>query len=356
VKDRRRTRTAHRSALVDGNPLSVQTLSKKYCEGLQVKNFSESTVRNREVALDRFAAWCLDRGVQEAREVTRPIVERYQRWLFTYRRSNGKPLSFRVQYNHLATVKQFFKWLTRSNQLLHNPASELDLPRIEKRLPRVVLTAQEMEQVLIQPDVKDVLGLRDRAMLETLYSTGMRRMELSRLSVYDVDRARGTVLIREGKGKKDRVVPIGERALMWMQKYVDEVRPELVVPPDEGALFLSNRGEMLQPISLTDLVRNYVEKSGIGKKGSCHLLRHTMATLMLENGADIRFIQVMLGHSDLSSTEIYTQVSIRKLKEIHTATHPGAGIARPGGSPATETAGALQEALDAEAVEEQVST
>jgi integrase/recombinase XerD len=146
-------------------------------------------------------------------------------------------------------------------------------------------------------------------------------MELIGLKVYDLDADRGTVMVRQGKGRKDRMIPIGERALAWIDKYQREHRPSLVI--DGGpVLFVNNAGEQFGPGQLTRLVRDYVNASEIGKRGSCHLFRHTMATLMLENGADIRYIQAMLGHVKLETTAIYTQVSIRKLKEIHTATHP----------------------------------
>jgi integrase/recombinase XerD len=212
--------------------------------------------------------------------------------------------------------------MARQHYILYNPASELELPRLEHRLPKHILTAGEVEQVLQQPDIGDTLGLRDRAMLETLYSTGMRRMEMINLKLYDLDTERGTVKIRQGKGKKDRVIPIGDRAAAWVEKYVRESRPRLVVEPDDRTVFISNAGEPFCLEHLTNLVRGYVDKADIGKRGACHLFRHSMATLMLENGADIRFIQQMLGHADLNSTQIYTHVSIQKLKQIHTATHP----------------------------------
>lgn len=204
----------------------------------------------------------------------------------------------------------------------------MELPRREKRLPRQVLTASEAEAVLNQVDVFDPLGLRDRAILETLYSTGMRRMELIGLKVYDLDMERGTVMIRQGKGRKDRMVPIGERAVLWIRKYLADVRPSFATEPDNGTLFFTNYGESIKPNRLSDIVAHYVGEANIGKRGSCHLFRHTMATLMLEHGADIRFIQQMLGHADLSTTQIYTQVSIRKLKEIHAKTHPSARLKR----------------------------
>jgi integrase/recombinase XerD len=148
-------------------------------------------------------------------------------------------------------------------------------------------------------------------------------MELVNLRCPDVDTERGTVMIRQGKGRKDRIVPIGERALAWIANYLDDVRPELAIGDDDGTLFLSNLGLPFGVGRLTHLVRDYVEAAQIGKHGSCHLFRHTMATLMLEGGADIRYIQAMLGHASPTTTQIYAQVSIRALKAIHTATHPG---------------------------------
>lgn len=220
-----------------------------------------------------------------------------------------------------------------------------------------MLSASEADQVLNGADLEDQLGGRDRAILETLYSTGIRRMELVHLRLYDLDVERGMLVVRQGKGKKDRVVPIGERALAWIDEYVTEVRPSLLVEPDEGFLFLTHLGDSFTPNRLTQLVREYVDKAQVGKRGACHLFRHTMATLMLDGGADVRFIQEMLGHARLETTQVYTQVSIRKLKEIHTATHPAARLARakaqPGTSAPTEAAREeLVSALAAEAAEE----
>jgi integrase/recombinase XerD len=305
-------------------------LLSRYLSWMRVQNYSERTVENAEVYLGYFIEWCQIRGIHHAAEVTKPILEGYQRHLYHHRKKNGRALSFRTQHGRLVPVRGFFKWLTKSNYLLYNPASELELPRLERRLPQHVLTVEEAERVLMVPDITDILGLRDRAILELLYSTGMRRMELIGLSVYDLDAERGTVLIRQGKGRKDRMVPVGERALIWCQKYIDESRRHLVVAAVEsGTLFLTNTGEVFTPTRLTQLARGYVDRADLGKRGACHLFRHTMATLMLENGADIRFIQQMLGHANLNTTEIYTSVSIRKLQQIHAATHPAARAAKP---------------------------
>ena len=175
---------------------------------------------------------------------------------------------------------------------------------------------------MAQVDLSQPSGIRDRAVLETLYSTGIRPAEACAIKLYDLDHERGTLMIRQGKGKKDRLIPIGERATAWIDKYLAETRPLLAREPDDGTLFLTSTSQPYLPEGLSKLARRYVQASGIGKQGSCHLFRHTMATLMLEGGADIRYIQQMLGHKELSTTEIYTHVSIQKLKEIHELTHP----------------------------------
>jgi integrase/recombinase XerD len=340
------------------DPQGLAAFVLRHLEWLRVHNYAEPTVANRELYLGYFVAWCAERGLTQPQEITKPILERYQRALYHLRKANGAPLTFRGQHARLVPIRGFFRWLTRQNYLLYNPASELELPRLEKRLPRYVLTTSEVEQVMRQPNLDEPMGVRDRAILETLYSTGMRRRELMGLSLFDLDRERGTVMIRQGKGKKDRMIPIGERAVRWIDRYQNEVRPALVVGRDNATLFLTHSGEPFTPNRLTQLVRDHVNAADLGKTGSCHLFRHTMATLMLENGADIRYIQAMLGHAELSTTQIYTQVSIRKLKEIHSATHPGkvrtprvAASAEPDAA-SEPTAEDVLAALAAEALEE----
>jgi integrase/recombinase XerD len=319
TRQSRRGRKKRTTQPVPTNPL--EAMLADYLRWSQVRNHSEATVRNRRVHIGFFLNWCVERGLREPVEITRPVLERYQRYLFHYRKKNGEPLSFHSQHSRLAPVRVWFKWLVKQNYLLANPASEIELPRLGFRLP-MVLTVAEAEQVLAQPDINDPLGLRDRAILETFYSTGMRRLELIHLKLFDLDLERGIVTIRQGKGKKDRVIPIGDRAIAWIQKYLREARPTLALEPDDATLFLSADGVAIGRDHLTFMARGYIAQAKIGKMGACHLFRHTMATLMLENGADIRFIQQMLGHSKLSSTQIYTQVSIRMLKHVHAATHP----------------------------------
>lgn len=305
------------------DPNGLLAFMSHYLDALRIKHYTGQTLWNNERYIRDFIEWCDGRALRTPAEITKPILERYQRYLYLYRQKSGLPLSIYSQRSKLSPLKGWFKWLTKNNHLLYNPASELDLPRMRQRLPKAILSEAEVEKVMAQVNSAEPLGIRDRAVMEVLYSTGIRRMELVNLSVFDIDTERGTLLVRQGKGRKDRMLPIGERAAYWVGRYVNEVRPELALASDDGTLFLTRLGEKFNESWLSRTVAQYVEKSGVNKQGSCHLFRHSMATLMLENGADIRFIQAMLGHAELSTTEIYTQVSIKALKEVHARCHPG---------------------------------
>jgi integrase/recombinase XerD len=329
----------------------MHALVEHYVAWMGAQNFSTDTLNSSRVCIGYFLGWCKERSIEDVTEITRPVLERYQRALYYYRKKDGAPLTFRTQATRLRLLKGWFRWLARQNYLLHNPASELLLPRLENRLPKYILSAEEAEQVIAQADIATPEGMRDRAILETFYATGMRRLEIVSLKLYDIDADRGTVMIRMGKGKKDRHIPIGERALAWLDKYIREARPELLTSTDDGTVFLSSRGERIDRVYLTGLVRSYIRKAKIGKKGGCHLFRHTVATLMLENGADIRVIQEMLGHAKLTTTELYTRVSINLLKQVYAATHPAAHLGPHNGPVTARDAQAEAELFDALAEE-----
>ncbi len=315
------------------DPRGLVVMMKAFVEAMAVRGYSEGARHAAEFSVSSLIVFCHERAVTKVEEVTRPLLERYQRHLYLHRKVNGAPLSIVFQHGQLTYIRQFFKWMSKGNYILSNPASDLELPRLPFKLPREVLTVEEAERVLGVPDIQTPVGLRDRVLLETFYATGMRRKEVSFLKLYDVDFSRETILIREGKGKKDRVVPLSERLNAWLTKYLTEVRPGLVQEPDERFVFCSAQGGgRLNTDVLSAMVREYVEASGIGKKGSCHLFRHTAATLMLEGGADIRYVQEMLGHAELGTTQIYTRVTITKLKEVYETAHPGAKL-RKGAKP-----------------------
>jgi integrase/recombinase XerD len=304
------------------DPQGLTAFKARYVEWLEVNNFSPLTSYTRDRQISRFIDWCSERSITRPVEVTKAVLESYQKHLFHHRREDGRPLSRKTQNGLLHGVRMFFRWMAKRGHILHDPGATLEMAKVERTLPKPALTISEVEKVLNAIDFKDPLGLRDRAILEVLYSTGIRRAELAKLQIQDIDAERGTVLVRQGKGKKDRVVPIGERAIAWVDKYLDEVRPFFIGEQDDGALFLTRFGTQMGNESVTEVGRKRVLAAGIKKSGSCHIWRHTAATLMLEAGADIRIIQEFLGHSYLSSTQVYTKVSVAKLKEVHAKTHP----------------------------------
>lgn len=311
------------------DPDGFAVLVEGFCEWMAVRGYSPKTIERYHVSLALFADWAVERGVEQPREVTRPVVERYQRALFHLRQTNSRPLTFRSQTARLVALRQFFRWLARSHRVLVNPTAEIELPRVPRWQPTSAMTVGEVEDVLAQPNLNTPDGLRDRAVLEVFYSTAIRAAELAALNIFDLDVARGTLAVNAGKGGRSRVVPIAERAVGWCEKWLLDGRPDLVVPPDDGRLFLNTRGRPLSSKMLTAIARKHLDAAGVQRPGSCHLFRHTAATLMLEGGADIRFIQQLLGHAELSTTQLYTHVAITSLKAVHERCHPGAGNRPP---------------------------
>jgi integrase/recombinase XerD len=330
---------AHQSTDALAHNVLVRYMEEHF-EWMLVTGYSADTVRARRQAIRKFIAWADERGLADPREITKPMLDRYQRFLFYYRkpegsRNEGAPLTISMQYQYLAPLKTWFRWLSREHHILANPAADLDLPKQPKRLPRSVPSVQEVEAVMAEAEPGTAQGLRDRALLETLYATGLRRMEAAGVGVYDVDLQRGTLWVRHGKGGRQRVVPLGERAVAWLDKYISEARPQLLAT-DTQALFLTDYGEPMRADHVSEKVKRYMRFAGVDKVGATHLLRHACATHMLEGGADIRFIQEMLGHANIETTEIYTHVSIDKLIAVHRATHPSRlQRHRDSGSPVT---------------------
>jgi integrase/recombinase XerD len=337
----------------------LEQAQASWIEALTVRAFAASTVKMRRRCLTEFLAWCAERGLDAPGQVTRSVIERYQRHLYYYRFPEtttkngrkvglGQPLSLRTQHLYLSTLTLFFGWLTRQRWIAANPATDIDLPRSPRHRLREPLTHAEVEAVLAATMQNGDRGVRDRAMIETLYATGIRSFECANLTIYDVDTMNGTLMVREGKGKKDRFLPIGEHACAWIDKYTTEVRPKYLIDANEQTLFLSYRGAPLTNTTLGLIVRGYFEQVGITKLGACHLFRHAMATAMLDNGADIHHVQVMLGHANIDTTTIYTHVSLAKLREVYAATHP-VNAQRVRRTAASTEAAALFAALDAEA-------
>ena len=317
---RKRRKLGVKANPAPGHPLHAYL--QTYNDWALAAGYSAHTMTSRRAAVLRFIVWCDERGIQRPTELTRPMLERYQRHLYQHRKTNGAPLSVVAQLGLLNAITAWFRWMVRQHHLLHNPAADLELPKKPQTLPKTILSIAQVESVLNQGDISSLLGIRNRALMELFYSSGIRRMELTALKLYDVDTERGTLMVRLGKGGKDRFIPLGTRACAWVDKYLHSVRSEIVSGYDDQTLFLDDFGQPMTVRFLGDLVRRHLEAAGITTPGACHVFRHAMATHMLENGADIRFIQAMLGHASLETTQIYTRVSMSKLKEIHSATHP----------------------------------
>jgi integrase/recombinase XerD len=328
-----------RTLLGPCDPDSIAAWIRRYLEALAVQHHGKMSRDAKRSNLAWFNHWCIERGLSAPRQITHAHVVKFQQHLFHARKRNGEPYAINGQRSILDNVLAWCRWMVRHGHLPSNPAADLDLPRTRAYHLREPLNVSEVEAVLAQPDIEDMYGLRDRAILELFYATGIRRQELSNLELRDIDEERGCVFVRQGKGRKDRFVPIGERALAWVRKYEHESRPLLLLvdgmghtnvkaDPKEPRLFLNQYGLPLSPYALSWRIRRYFDAAGVKKAGACHLFRHTVATSMLDNGAELRHVQEMLGHSIIVTTQRYTHVSIARLRAVHAATHPGATLTR----------------------------
>ncbi len=312
-------------ATIPAQAVSGLTLAEscdKFIASCRLRAFSDYTLISYQRGLKDFIQWCEDRDIQRPEDVTPRHLNSYRRGVFHYRNKKGEPLKHSSQMVFLTPVRSLFRWLSEQQLLAYNPAASMDMPRIRQTLPKNILSAKEVEAIIAEVDVTAPLGLRDRALLEVAYSTGMRRSELADLNIQDVNLSSGWILVEQGKGGKDRRIPIGERACLWLQKYLLDQRPYLLNGQAYDAVFVYRNGKPMSADKIYRTTHNYIESAKLGKHGGGHMLRHAMATHMLEQGADIRFIQTMLGHEQLSSTQIYTRVQDNKLKEVHSQTHP----------------------------------
>lgn len=282
--------------------LTLEQLMHEHLAVLSARGCSPYTVRNRLVHIRLFIRWCAQQEIRTASRITLADLEEYQRHISASQRPTGQPLCIISQHARLVPLRVWFQWMHQAGYLNVNSAERLQLPRLGRHLPRNILSAAEVERIMRQPNTRRAVGLRDRAILELLYSTGIRRLELMRLRLADLHLSRGLIFVYEGKGRRDRYVPVGKRAARWVRTYLRESRPKLLRSDDEQTVFLSAQGRQISRDQLTWIVRKHIRNANLGKSGACHLFRHTMATLMHENGADIRVIQQILGHADIKTT------------------------------------------------------
>ena len=295
-----------------------------YFEDCKALGESNATLKSKRVLLTRFIEWAGNQGIFNLLDLDMLILEEYRRHLNRHRKRDGQPLDISTQCARLMAVTKFIKTMDYYDLIDGKFAEKFRLPRIPRRLPKDIPTVDDIERMLDQALIMGRLGLRNRAIIEVFYATGIRRIELVNINIRDIDFQRQILTVREGKNKNDRNVPIASRALDWVGRYLKEMRPSLASLSSGEALFLTETGQRMKPHKVTDMVTKCVNRSGIDKKGACHLLRHATATEMLRNGADIREVQEMLGHADISTTQIYTHVDRSYLQQTHRSFHPRA--------------------------------
>ncbi|MBI3193700.1 MAG: site-specific tyrosine recombinase XerD [Ignavibacteriae bacterium] len=279
------------------------------------KSVSKNTYQSYHLDLKRYLAYLDSDGITSIENITDDFISSFLASLYDL------GLSAKSVARNLSAIKGFHKFLVREGITKHNPTENVETPKLARKLPDV-LHQHEIEKILSQPNTTELLGIRDKAMLETMYACGLRVSELITLKQSDVYPDDGFVRVF-GKGSKERIVPIGKSALQWIQTYKEKVRLNLgKLSRGRDVLFLNARGRPMSRMAVWNIVRENTVKAGIKKEVHPHTFRHSFATHLLEGGADLRAVQEMLGHADISTTEIYTHIDREYLKEVHRTFHP----------------------------------
>jgi integrase/recombinase XerD len=292
-----------------------QTSIERFIDHLWMeRGLSDNTLNAYRTDLQGLARWLMDNGGNTLLQADRQQLLSY---LSARVQEGARP---RTTARLISSVKRFYQYWIREQQLSIDPSDKIEPPKLGRSLPQA-LTEAEVEALLLAPDTDEPLGIRDRAMLELMYATGVRVSELVNLKLTEVNQRQG-VLRTQGKGRKERLVPMGEEAANWLLRYQQEARPELLKGLAHGALFVTRRKQAMTRQAFWYLIKRYAKAAGIRKPLSPHTIRHCFATHLLNHGADLRAVQMLLGHSDLSTTQIYTHVAKERLKNIHAQHHP----------------------------------
>jgi site-specific recombinase XerD len=307
----------------------LELLRNRFLEYLQALNYSAATLVNYGRDVRVFLDWLAENtALNSISDVTAAHLSQYQIALYQIeiedeKTGEKKRLTTGTQSNKLAAMKRFFLWLWQEGLIVHNPSSSIQMPKQPKMLPKNILTPAEAKRLIESVPTRKPRDIRDRAILEVMYATGIRRAELVDLSIYDVDLSAGTLRIEHGKGDETRIVPVTAPALSALKLYLEESRSCFATEPGQISLFVSSRsGGRLDPDDIVRIVRKACKNAGIKKRITPHTLRHSCATHLLKGKADIRQIQKLLGHRRLSSTEIYTHVELGDLAEVISRCHP----------------------------------
>jgi integrase/recombinase XerD len=304
-------------------PLSLDALTQRYRHHLESLNYSPQTLQTLEVYFHRFAEFLAESKISDLQTLTATTLADFQRWVFYQPTIKGSARTVASQNRVLSSIRNFFAFLTREGYLAHNPAQALRLSREPDALPKNVLTPEEARRLIEAPDTQTLSGYRDRTLLEVLYATGIRKAELRNLTVDAVNLEEELLRVNRGKGRKDRVVPLSSVACQYLENYIKAIRPELLKGRDTDKLFLSIRdGLPIGVHGIKHIITQYVRKLRLKKHVTCHLWRHSCATHLLKNNANLRHVQEMLGHKSLATTERYLRLTITDLKEAHRKFHP----------------------------------
>jgi len=298
--------------------LAPEAAKAAYRQYLTTLKRDKTTVNSYATCLNRFFAFLAKKGIPDLRAVTRPDIQEYQAELA------AATWTVHTTHAHLRAVRRLYEFLEDQGRILMNPAAAIRMPKLERNLPRDIMTRAEVRKMLDEPDTSRPVGIRDRAMLEVFYSTGLRVAELCHLTVHDVDLLNGYLRINCGKGCKDRVVPLGKRSREYLNEYLRYVRGTFTRKTrDERTLFVAEfLGHGLTTTRVNQIVRGYAKRAGLKKRISPHVFRHTCATHMLEGGADVSQVQRLLGHVLINTTQVYTRVAVPDIKATHHKTHP----------------------------------
>jgi integrase/recombinase XerD len=298
----------------------LDRLHDAYIEHLKEHRFSESGRALARWVLPLFFDYLRGRRIKDVRAVTYEHLASFVRLMRAKRTLRGKEYSASTHQMQVSMVKRFFRYLEKRRLLLHNAAQDLRVP-IARRLPRGVISQTQARKLMNAPSLWSAMGKRDKAVLEVLYGCGLRSRECARVNVADVSLEQKTLWVRDGKGHKDRLVPLPHQTCRALTLYLREGRPEIVMDPREDALFLSNARKRLLDGGVRLVVKTYAKSLGLAELSS-HGLRHACATHLLENGADVRHVQKILGHASIKTTAIYTRVAIGDLKAVLGRAHP----------------------------------
>jgi len=297
-------------------------LLSRYRQYLELLNYSPRTFVTRESYLRGFFRFLEERKIQDVQAVTIAVMLDFQRWLFYEPTVHGTARATATLNRTFSAVRGFFHFLKQEEIIARDPTEELEFAREPQRLPRNILTPQEARKVIEAPDTSTHVGYRDRVILEVLYATGIRKLELMNLVLDDVNLEEELLRINGGKGAKDRVVPLSRVACSFLESYVKGVRSELLGKKSSDRLFVSMRGNPIARNSLGAVVEKYAKLARVKKHVTCHLWRHSCATHLLKNKANLRHVQEILGHRSLATTERYLSLTITDLKEAHRKCHP----------------------------------